>query len=99
MRTRNEKGRNAGPREEPWEREKEIGATAADDRAALREWVADGNSARDNPFLLCKEDGWPMGFIDARRTIRDMAANPRNYRTEAESEGDTNGEDHMSVNF
>ncbi|MCL2123412.1 MAG: hypothetical protein FWH34_06245 [Desulfovibrionaceae bacterium] len=42
------------------------------DKKALAEWVADGNSPLDNPWLLCREDGWPFDFVSAMRFWRDV---------------------------
>jgi len=45
----------------------------------LREWLANGNSANSNPYLIYGENGCLMDFIGACRTAEDMAANPQDY--------------------
>lgn len=43
----------------------------ADELAALKEWVADGNDPYDNPSLYYDESGWLMDFISALRFERE----------------------------
>ena len=43
-----------------------------DERHDLHEWVADGNSPYDNPFLLCDDSGRPMDFINGCRMALEM---------------------------
>ena len=50
-----------------------------DERKALHEWVADGNSVRDNPSLIAGEDGNPLCYITAIRLVADMWNNPGDY--------------------
>lgn len=38
-----------------------------DERAALREWVLDGNSVHDNAAMACNEHGEPCDFLDIYR--------------------------------
>jgi hypothetical protein len=56
-----------------------VGYLAPDERKALHEWVADGNSVYDNPGLIAVEDGNPLCYIEAIRLIADMWSNPENY--------------------
>jgi hypothetical protein len=44
----------------------------AQERMELRAWVSAGNSAADNPYFLCGENGCPMDFIAAGRFVDDM---------------------------
>jgi hypothetical protein len=56
-----------------------FGEAALDERKALNEWVADGNSVFDNAWGIAGEDGNPLGFIEAFRLIADMARYPEDY--------------------
>ena len=49
------------------------------ERKTLHEWVADGNSVRDNPSLIAGEDGNPLCYITAIRLVADMWNNPEDY--------------------
>ena len=49
------------------------------ERKELHEWVADGNSVRDNPSLIAGEDGNPLCYIAAIRLIADMRNHPEDY--------------------
>jgi type I site-specific restriction endonuclease len=53
--------------------------TAAE-RKALRKWVAESNSAGENPYLLYGDDGHPIGFIEAWRIGEEMAAHPGRFQ-------------------
>jgi len=41
------------------------GAMAKCDKKALADWVSDGNSPLENPWLICHEDGRPFSFAAA----------------------------------
>jgi hypothetical protein len=58
----------------------EIGPMTPEERKELNKWVATGNNPYDNPYLLYRDDGHPMDFIDATRTAEDMWRNPEEYR-------------------
>ena len=36
-----------------------------EERHRLRKWIADGNDAANNPWLMAGEDGRPLYFITA----------------------------------
>ncbi len=57
-----------------------IGELTDEEKKDLREWVADGNSVQENPYLLYGENGWPMDFITGCRIGDDMRENPQNYQ-------------------
>ena len=59
--------------------ETSIGDLAPDERKALHEWVAGGNSVYDNPSLIAGEDGNPLCFIAAIRLVADMWNHPEDY--------------------
>jgi hypothetical protein len=44
----------------------------AEERRRLRKWIADGNDAADNPWLMAGEDGRPLDFITAWREMLDL---------------------------
>ena len=44
----------------------------AEERRRLRKWIADGNDAADNPWLMAGEDGRPLDFITACREMLDL---------------------------
>ena len=44
------------------------------EKEELREWMAHGNSANSNPFLVYGEDGCLMDFVGASRLVDEMAA-------------------------
>ena len=67
-------------RRELREYEAEIGDMTAEERKELREWVAGGRSAYDNPYLLYEEGGVVMDYINAARIAEDMADNPDYYQ-------------------
>ena len=81
-----EKERRSALRKEMRKYVVEIGRITSDEQKELREWVNDGNSVYDNPYLLYGDDGRPMDFIDATRTFEDMRRNPENYCWGYESE-------------
>ena len=47
------------------------------ERCALHEWIADGNTPYDNPYLLYWEDGGLMDFITATRLDEAWRNNPK----------------------
>ena len=49
------------------------------ERKSLHEWVADGNSVRDNPSFIAGDDGNPLCYITAIRLVADMWNNPEDY--------------------
>ena len=65
-----------------------------DERHDLHEWVADGNSPYDNPFLLCDDSGRPMDYINACRMALEMfddTSNLLDEETGDNSYGDWDG--------
>jgi hypothetical protein len=42
------------------------------ERKDLLEWVKDGNSVHNNPWLLYSEEGHPLDFLDAMRITEDL---------------------------
>jgi len=69
----------AALRKELREYEASIGSLTPVERERLREWVADGHSAYENPYLLYGVDGRPFCFIEAFRINADMYENPEDY--------------------
>ena len=59
--------------------EASVGDLAPDERKALHQWVADGNSVYENAFWLAGEDGNPLCYIAAMRLVSDMLVNPEDY--------------------
>lgn len=59
--------------------EAKIGYMTPDERKELREWVAAGNLTICNPWYMAGEDGRPLDYINASRTIDDMVRNPEDY--------------------
>jgi len=47
-------------------------ALTAEEKCRLRKWIADGNDAADNPWLMAGEDGRPLDFITAWREMLDL---------------------------
>lgn len=45
----------------------EITEMTVEERTALREWVAEGNSVHENGSMGCHENGRPMDFLDVYR--------------------------------
>lgn len=41
----------------------------AEEKAAIREWVKDGNSVYDNQIMITEEDGYPVEFIEVWRDL------------------------------
>ena len=56
-----------------------IGPLSGDELVQLREWVASGNSAYDNPALLYNESGAPMCFIEALRVDALIREDPSSF--------------------
>lgn len=54
------------------EHENSIGCMLEDEREGLREWVASGNSAHDNPFFMAFYNGGPMDYISAVRACKEV---------------------------
>jgi len=50
-----------------------IGYITSEEKKDLLEWVKDGNSVYDNPFLMSDDNGYPMDYIEACRATADMA--------------------------
>jgi len=59
--------------------EASVGDLSPDERKALHQWVADGNSVYENAFWLAGEDGNPLCYIAAMRLVSDMLVNPEDY--------------------
>ena len=59
-----------------------IGNMTLEERKELREWVADGNSVNENPYLLYGDNGLPFDYITAIRINEDMILNPEDYCTD-----------------
>ncbi|MCL2153499.1 MAG: hypothetical protein FWH57_11185 [Oscillospiraceae bacterium] len=51
-----------------------------EEKAELREWMAQGKSVNSNPNYLYAENGCLLDFINASRMDRDMVENPEDYR-------------------
>jgi len=51
-----------------------VGNLTVTEKNELREWVASGNSAYDNPYYLCDERGCPLDFISAVRLTAEFVA-------------------------
>ena len=69
--------------------EAEIGYISPEERNNLREWVKYGNSPYDNPNCCSCDNGWPMDYVTAIRTdkeLRNMHDNPKKYQAEPEPE-------------
>jgi len=49
-----------------------IGHLTEDEKNELREWVADGNSVYENPYMIFDESGCPMDFINGCRIGIDL---------------------------
>lgn len=43
-----------------------------EEREALHEWVAAGNSVHENGSMACYEGGWPMDFLDVYREEEEI---------------------------
>ena len=59
--------------------EASVGDLAPDERKALHQWVADGNSVYDNAYWLAGEDGNSLCYISAMRLVADMLSHPEDY--------------------
>jgi hypothetical protein len=46
----------------------------AEEKYRLRKWIAEGNDAADNPWLMAGEDGRPLDFITALRDMLSLEA-------------------------
>lgn len=46
----------------------------AEEKCRLRKWIAEGNNAADNPWLMAGEDGRPLDFITALRDMLSLEA-------------------------
>lgn len=51
---------------------KQFPDATAEEKRAVREWVAEGNSPYDNSWLFYSESGWPMDFITAERRVKEF---------------------------
>ena len=43
-----------------------------EERDSLHEWVSEGNAVGDNPWYMADENGGPMDFITAMRTVFEI---------------------------
>ena len=59
--------------------EASVGDLTPNERKALHQWVADGNSVYENARWLAGEDGNPLCFIAAIRLEDDMLRHPEDY--------------------
>jgi hypothetical protein len=59
--------------------EASVGALTPDERKALHQWVADGNSVYENPCWFAGENGNPLCYIEAVRLGADMLSHSENY--------------------
>ena len=51
----------------------------SEEKDELREWMAHGRSVNSNPHFIYGENGRLVDFIEAFRTVIDMAENPEDY--------------------
>ena len=42
-----------------------------EERCSLYEWVSEGNAACDNPWYMASENGAPMDYVTAMRTVSE----------------------------
>ena len=42
-----------------------------DERSSLYEWVSEGNAVCDNPWYMANENGAPMDYVTAMRTVSE----------------------------
>lgn len=47
-------------------------ALSDDERRSLYEWVSEGNAVCDNPWNMANENGMPMDYVTAIRTISEI---------------------------
>ena len=57
-----------------------------EERNELHEWVTDGNSVYDNPYLIVYDGGRPVDYIEAIRTIEDLRNNPEYYNCDCDND-------------
>ena len=50
-----------------------------EERSELCEWVSNGNSVYDNPYLIAYDGGRPVDYIEAIRTAEEIWNNPEYY--------------------
>ena len=43
-----------------------------EERCSLYEWVSEGNAACDNPWYMASENGAPMDYVTAMRTVSEI---------------------------
>ena len=43
-----------------------------EERRSLYEWVSEGNAVCDNPWYMASENGAPMDFVTAMRTVSEF---------------------------
>lgn len=45
---------------------------SGEERRSLYEWVSEGNAVCDNPWNMANENGTPMDYVTAMRTISEI---------------------------
>ena len=43
-----------------------------EEQCSLYEWVSEGNAVCDNPWYMANENGTPMDFVIAMRTVSEI---------------------------
>ena len=43
-----------------------------EEQCSLYEWVSEGNAVCDNPWYMANENGTPMDFVTAMRTVSEI---------------------------
>ena len=43
-----------------------------EERRSLYEWVSEGNAVCDNPWYMANENGAPMDYVTAMRTVSEI---------------------------
>jgi len=75
-------------RKELKEYEQTIGDLTHDEQKELREWIKKGRSVYDNPWYISMENGWPMDYIEASRTIDEILSTPDLYYSDDSTASD-----------
>jgi len=76
-------------RRELTEYKRKIGHITPDEKEALNEWVATGNSVYDNPYGIYGEHGFAMDYIWAIRNYDELFGGPADFQDDlpASAEG------------
>ena len=43
-----------------------------EEQCSLYEWVSEGNAVCDNPWYMANENGTPMDYVTAMRTVSEI---------------------------